>query len=205
MSKYLSLVCAILVVACASLWGINSNLRQEKERLSDNQDALMEEVQLYKTEAGKSAASVQMLELTKSELEAYNKELSGVIDDLNLKLKRVEAATTTATKTEIDIEVPVKDSITYRDPGRIEKLPIIKWSDSWVKVYGEFLKNDTLNLKIQSVDTLHQVVHRVPHEWWFFKWGTKAIRQEIRSSNPHTVIVYSEYIELEKGCRRKKK
>ena len=51
---------------------------------------------------------------------------------------------------------------------------------------------------IVSRDTLVQVVHRVPRQWLFFKWGTKGIRQEIMSKNPHTEITYAEYIELKK-------
>ena len=43
---------------------------------------------------------------------------------------------------------------------------------------------------------------KISQLWLFFRWGTKAIRQEVVSSNPHTKIVYSEYIELKK---RKKK
>ncbi len=53
-----------------------------------------------------------------------------------------------------------------------------------------------VNCKVQSVDTLIQVVHRVTRQFWFIKWGTKAIRQDIVSKNPHSQIVYTEYIEL---------
>lgn len=47
-----------------------------------------------------------------------------------------------------------------------------------------------------DVDTLDQAVHRVPHRFWFIKWGTKAIRQDIVCRNPYSQITYSEYIEL---------
>ena len=201
MNKYLSIACVILAVSCASLWGLNSNLRQEKERLTGNQEALMEEVQYYQDEAGRNAASVQRLELSKAELEAYNGELTKRIEDLNIKLKRVQAATTTATQTKVEIKTIIKDTIIYRDTGMLV-LPAIKWQDPWVNVDGIIKPDSTVDLSIQSVDTLFQVVHRVPKKFWFIKYGTKAIRQEITSSNPHTKIVYSEYIELK---RRKKK
>lgn len=201
MNKYLSIACVILAVACASLWGVNGKLRQEKERLTGNQEALMEEVQYYQDEAGRNAASVQRLELSKAELEAYNGELTQRIEDLNIKLKRVQAATTTATQTKVEIKTIIKDTIIYRDTGMLV-LPAIKWQDPWVNVDGIIKPDSTVDLSIQSVDTLFQVVHRVPKKFWFIKYGTKAIRQEITSSNPHTKIVYSEYIELK---RRKKK
>lgn len=201
MNKYLCIACVILAVACASLWGVNSNLRQEKERLKGNQEALMDEVQYYKDEAGRNAASVQRLELSKAELEAYNGELAKRIEDLNIKLKRVQSATTTATQTNVDIKTIIKDTIIYRDTGMLV-LPAIKWQDPWVNVDGIIKPDSTVDLSIQSVDTLFQVVHRVPKKFLFIRYGTKAIRQEITSSNPHTKIVYSEYIEL-KGRKKK--
>lgn len=201
MNKYLCIACVILAVACASLWGVNSNLRQEKERLTGNQDALMDEVQYYQDEAGRNAASIQRLELSKAELEAYNGELTQRIEDLNIKLKRVQAATTTATQTNVEIKTIIKDTIIYRDTGMLV-LPAIKWKDPWVNVDGIIKPDSTVDLSIQSVDTLFQVVHRVPKKFLFIRYGTKAIRQEITSSNPHTKIVYSEYIEL-KGRKKK--
>lgn len=201
MNKYLCIACVILAVACASLLGVNSNLRQEKERLTGNQEALMDEVQYYQDEAGRNAASVQRLELSKAELEAYNGELTQRIEDLNIKLKRVQAATTTATQTNVEIKTIIKDTIIYRDTGMLV-LPAIKWQDPWVNVDGIIKPDSTVDLSIQSVDTLFQVVHRVPKKFLFIRYGTKAIRQEITSSNPHTKIVYSEYIEL-KGRKKK--
>ena len=201
MKKYLLIACVILAVLCASLLGAVRELTQEKDRLTGNQEALMEEVQYYQDEAGRQAASVQRLELSKSELEAYNGELTQRIEDLNVKLKRVQAATTTATQTNVEIKTIIKDTIIYRDTGMLV-LPAIKWQDPWVNVDGIIKPDSTVDLSIQSVDTLFQVVHRVPKKFWFIKYGTKAIRQEITSSNPHTKIVYSEYIELE---GRKKK
>lgn len=202
MKKYLLIACVILAVLCASLLGAVRELTQEKERLTGNQEALMEEVQYYQDEAGRNAASVQRLELSKAELEAYNGELTQRIEDLNIKLKRVQAATTTATQTKVEIKTVIRDSIIYVDSSRIATLPAIKWQDPWVKVDGIIMPDSTVDLSIQSVDTLYQVVHRVPKKFWFIRYGTKAIRQEITSSNPHTKIVYSEYIEL-KGRKKK--
>ena len=201
MKKYLLIACVILAVLCASLLGAVRELTQEKDRLTGNQEALMEEVQYYQDEAGRQAASVQRLELSKSELEAYNGELTQRIEDLNIKLKRVQAATTTATQTNVEIKTIIKDTIIYRDTCMLV-LPAIKWQDPWVNVDGIIKPDSTVDLSIQSVDTLFQVVHRVPKKFWFIKYGTKAIRQEITSSNPHTKIVYSEYIEL-KGRKKK--
>ena len=77
----------------------------------------------------------------------------------------------------------------------VEEIHHFSHHTPWVHIEGE-VRRDTLLLDYHSIDTLHQIVHRVPRKFLFFRFGTKAIRQEIISSNPHTKIVYSEYIEL---------
>ena len=73
----------------------------------------------------------------------------------------------------------------------------IHWRDPWVELSLTPQPDGSTHLHLLCHDTLTQVVHRIPHRWWIFRWGTKALRQEIRSSNPHTKIVFSEYIEIE--------
>ncbi len=57
---------------------------------------------------------------------------------------------------------------------------------------------DSVLCRVESTDTLRQVVHRIPRRFLFIRWGTKALRQEIVPSNPHTRIVYSEYVKIER-------
>ena len=66
------------------------------------------------------------------------------------------------------------------------------------------IRDDSIGVTLRSVDTLFQVVHRVPRQFLCFRFGTKAIRQEIVSSNPHTELVYSEYVELKRNSRRRR-
>ena len=55
-------------------------------------------------------------------------------------------------------------------------------------------------LRVEQIKCRHgfQVVHRIPRRFLFIRWGTKALRQEIVPSNPHTRIVYSEYVKIER-------
>lgn len=204
MNKYLIIVCAVLGMACATLWGWNSRLTTEKDRLAGNQHALLEKAEYYETEAGKSAASVQRLQLSYSELEDNYSQVCKVSNDLRIKIKRMEAATTTQTKTEVEVQTTVRDTVIIRDTLPPLKLQAIEWRDPWVTVTGG-LAGKELKLNISSVDTLTQIVYRVPKQFWFIKYGTKAIRQEIVSSNPHTKIVYTEYVELESKCHKRRK
>ena len=76
-------------------------------------------------------------------------------------------------------------------------IQIIQHSDRWLTLDG-YIKAREFIGKIESRDTLVQVVHRVPRRFLFFRYGTKGIRQEIMSKNPHTKINYSRYIKLTK-------
>jgi hypothetical protein len=196
MNKYL----IIGIIACISalVTSVKScrSIQQEKDRIGANQRALLEKVTLYRTKDSLSAASVEKLTLTKKELEQYNGELAQTIKDLGIKIKRLESASSTTIKTEVDITTPIVEDIIIED---LKPIPVqrFNWSDSWVAVSG-IIRDKQVNCNVQSIDTLIQVVHRVPKKFWFIKWGTKAIRQEIMSKNPHTQIIYTEYIELKK-------
>ena len=123
--------------------------------------------------------------------------------------RAVEAAATLATATEIDVQVPLHDTIVRRDfaavcdSGRLaaavrfDTVRSFRWRDPWVTVEGR-IRDDSVACRVESVDTLRQVVHRVPRRFLFIRFGTKAVRQEIVSSNPHTRIVYAEYVRFAK-------
>lgn len=168
--------------------------RKENKRLEQNQESLFSDVKHYKTEAGDWAASVMMLKLSKEEVENHCDYLNKTIKELNLKLKRVQSAATTSTKTDVEINVPVRDSIVYRD--RIDTIKCIEYIDPWIKLKGCF-NDKRFSGTIHATDTITQIVHRVPKKFLFIKYGTKAIRQEVVSKNPHTKIVFTEYIRLE--------
>lgn len=180
----------MLISVCST----NQKLTRENERLTANNTALMDRANYYETEAGKSAASVQKLELTYSELERNYQDVCQTADDLNIKVKRLQAAAKTATQTEIKVVTEIRDSIVYRD-GSLDSLKVLRWQDPWVSVAGEIRGRD-VELDVVSCDTIKQIIHRVPKKFWFIKWGCKAIRQEVVSTNPHTKITYTEYMEL---------
>lgn len=195
MNKISIYLIGILSLAVVTLyWQLDKTIT-EKQRLSNNQEALLSDVDHYKTESGKNAASVQKLELTKSELEKYNVDLKETISDLNLKINRIQAAATTATQSNYKIKTVVKDSIAYRDvPVKLQR---IDFRDPYIDLTGT-IDSGTFSGDITTRDTLVQIIHRVPKKFLFIKYGTKAIRQEVVSKNPYSKIVYTEYIELKK-------
>lgn len=169
-------------------------LLKENARLENNNSALLQSVKTYRTKADENAASVQVLRLKVGEYEELRAADAERIRKLGIKLKRLESASKSVTKTAVNISAPLRDTVILRDTLRLhDTVRLFRWRDSWVTVDG-VIDNDSVSCSVTSVDTLHQIIHRIPRRFLFFRYGTKAIRQEIVSSNPHTEVVYSEVV-----------
>lgn len=185
---------AVVICGGAVCGMLIDSLYDAKLRLEANQRALLSDVDFYRTEAGESAASVAALSLELDELREARGRDAQKIRDLGIRLRRAESISRAATVSSVEERVVVRDSVILRDTLR-DTLMVFLGGDVWNSISG-VIRGDTLHYRVQSVDTLFQVVHRVPRRFLFFRYGTKGIRQEIISSNPHTRLVYSEYIEL---------
>ncbi len=196
MSRFLTytpLILAILLVV--SIKSCN-NIKQERNRFADNQRTLLDKAHYYETQNRLSVASVERLTLKTKELEENRSELVEVCDDLRIKVKRLQSASTTVTQTRYEFKTIFKDSVIVRNGAVLDTIKCMNYVDSWLSFKGYTSDNVNFNVKIESRDTIVQFVHRVPRKFWFIKWGTKAIRQEVISKNPYSKITYSEYIEL---------
>jgi hypothetical protein len=191
--KIIIIIAAAALALCA-LWR-QSYLSSENKRLKSNVETLRDGMTQYAVKDSLSAASIETLRLKNAELDAYSQTLATAVSDMGIKLKRVESASQTQTQTQIVVEVPLHDTI-YLYDTIVKKAKQFSWQDAWCTIDG-IIANDSVACKVTAVDTLIQVVHRVPKQFLFFKCGTKAIRQEIMSSNPHTKIVYTEFVQLE--------
>lgn len=191
MRKYLAIYS---IVATAVIVVGAKYLLKENARLENNNSALLQSVKTYRTKADENAASVQVLRLKVGEYEELRAADAERIRKLGIKLKRLESASKSVTKTAVNISAPLRDTVILRDTLRLhDTVRLFRWRDSWVTVDG-VIDNDSVNCSVTSVDTLHQIIHRIPRRFLFFRYGTKAIRQEIVSSNPHTEVVFSEVV-----------
>lgn len=194
MKRVLLIIFGVLILWIVALsYGLKKE-RADKERFKANQAALLSQVEYWSTENEKSAADVLRLTLTVNELENSNARLRQTAKELDIKLKRIQSASTTATNTEVKVITQVRDSIVYRD-SVIVPVKAFTWRDPWTDIVG-VIERDSVDLSVSSVDTLTTIVHKIPHKFWFIKWGCKAIKQTVVSSNPHTKITYNEYIEV---------
>ena len=197
MSRILFAIVAILSVMLWLSIEQNRSLSVECKRLESNQEIYFDSLRRYRTESGQWAVSTEALRLRCGELEALLDERARIIDQLKIKIRRIEQFVQTATQTQVVFkERLMRDTIFAEVDSRS-----FVWSDSWSRVEG-VIENDSVACKIETCDTLHQVVHRVPRRFLFFRFGTKSLRQEIVCANPNSRIVWNQYIKIEKTSRR---
>ena len=193
---------ALSVTALLLLVGSNrQRLRSENQRLNQNIVALTSDVELFRTRSGESAAEVRSLRLKQSELEQTNEALSDQIDQLKIRLRHINSLATAATQTVVEFSTQIPDTVLRRPVVDTIRLPL--YADTWNSVQATLI-GDRIEGRFSSVDTLHQVVYRVPHRFLFIRYGTKELRQVITSSNPSTRLVYSSHITIERGGRKRR-
>lgn len=191
-------VALFAIVACGVAIGC---LVRENERLRRNESALQHGVEYYRTESGRSAAAVEALEMTVAEFRERYRDAAREIVSLGIRLRRAESVARSVAVTAIADTVVVRDTIVVRDRVAVSARHFAAM-DAWSRVEA-ILFGDSVHYAVRSIDTLHQVVHRVPRKFLFIPYGTKAIRQEVWSSNPNTELVYTEYIELSRRKRER--
>lgn len=199
MKRILFITIAILVGLLTLLWSMYRSERAERRRFEGNQSVLMDSVRHYKVRDSLNAASVEALQLTVSEYKRYRTEDAALIRDMDIKLKRALSAAKVETSTDVTIHVPIQDSLIQSDNPDLpsDTVQTFNWRDPWVSVAGT-IRKDSVSCSVHSQDSLAIVAHRVPRKFLFIRWGTKAVRLDIVSRNPHTTIKAAEYVRFNK-------
>ena len=198
--KIMLQILAIYAIAAtaAAWWGFGRN--REALRLAYNQTVLFDSVRIYRTRLGEAAASVAALQLECSEYSRMHSDDTRRIRQLGLQLRRIESVATTAVETRTEIRTAaIRDTVFIGDSIRT-----FSWSDGWTSVEG-VVSGDSAICRVMGVDTLRQIVHRVPRRFLFIRYGTRGIRQEIVAANPHNRIVAAEYVELTPRRKQRKR
>ena len=167
-----------------------SSLRKEKETLEISQDVLIKQNATFKTKEGLSATKINALTLNLSSTKEYYANLIKEAEKAGIAAKRITSITEVGTITRDTIIVRLTDSIFLKDT-----IKCFDYNDNYMTMQG-CIKKDSLTLNYCNQDSLIQFVSIVPKQWWFIKWGVKAINQTIVSKNPKTTFIYQKYIEI---------
>ncbi len=193
---FLTLSVMVLGIGLIAALQTISQQKAEAHRLSVNQEGLLARLHTYQLRDSLNAASVTVLTLKNGELKTQCRELDALVKDMGIKLKRVETVAQNSVVTRVNIAAPVRDTLVLRDTVWIPAAKI-SYRDPHIAFEGVAAGGE-FSGEFTSVDTLTQVVHRVPKKFWFIRCGTRCLQQEIVSSNPHSRIVYSRYINVVK-------
>lgn len=182
------------------------DLRGEAERTKENQDILLHNgrVEIGRTQSGRPRASVSAIALKTSDLKRNPDSLLAVNrKELKIKNSRIMAAATTSTTTQVDVKAAIQAvphdtcsrlSGPYRPPDVSQT---VSWSDPWITLRGN-IEGDSMQMHIESRDTLQMIVHRVPKKFLFFRYGTKGVRLSVVAQNPHSRLSYPRIIMFKK-------
>lgn len=193
-------VVAVVATCFAMVCGLMlRHTRGELRRLEQNVESLMGDVEHYKTRAEKSAASVAILELKIEEFKRMQSRDAEQIRSLGIRLRRTESFAKSVTATTSSLSIALRDSVVERDTVKI-----FDTTQGGTTLSGR-VASDSLSISIKQRDTLYQVVHRIPRKFLFLRFGTKAIHQDVWTSNPLSEVVYTKYIELSKREKTKRK
>lgn len=194
----------IFVVAMAAIIALQHRRVQaitaEKERHQQNSEALLQDVERYRTKDSLNVAKVRVLSLEIEQLEQYRAEDAKLIKSLKIKKSELEQITKAQMRTIADIQGDVRDTIIYRDVIVGDTVQTLNVSTEWIDLHG-IVANGTFDGTLEVRDSLVVVESVERKRFLGFLWKTKKIKHrevDVMTKNPYTEIVGVESIIIEK-------
>lgn len=191
-------VVAVAIIAIMG-WRIHS-LTAESERNASNTNALLEEVEHYRTSDSLNAVKASILTLKMAELEKHRADDLKTIETLKIKRNELEQYTALQTRTIAELQGKARDTIIIRDSVIVEHLTCIDIADAWIDLHGCIDPDDNFSGTLEVRDSL-LVVETVQRKRFLgFLWKTKRVKSreiDVVSKNPYTDIVGVESIRRE--------
>lgn len=191
-----------LIIIIAALLSLNIyfgkkcvSLNKEVDIQKENVKAALGDIERYQIDSTKQAAVVQGMQLSIDEYEKLRADGLKTIQDLNLKIKDITAASNSKLGVYADIIGALQDTILYKDSVIVEAKKLAVNND-YIKFDGVITK-DTIKANIQMDVTLNQTFYTT-YKWKFLWWKgpIKDIRQVIVTDNPYVTVKYAEYINI---------
>lgn len=196
MNKFLTLGILVSIILNIWLFTDRGKLIKSRDKYQQNTETLLSDIRQYKLDSTRIATETSRLQLTIEEYKRYKEEDTKTIKELGISIKRLKASIQHQASVNVPINVPVKDSVVYKDS--LIMIPTIKLSNKYVNI-DAIIENNTLKGSMSLDVQLKQFVYVEPkHRFLWFKWGVKGINQVIISDNPYVKINYSEFIEINK-------
>lgn len=188
------LLAGTLVLLVWMIWSNNQNLREENQRLEGNVRSLSIGLKQIQLENGAIAGQSEVLTLRIQELKTLFPLQFKAILEAGVKPERAQQVSTTIIETQKQIVTTIRDSLIH-DTIRVK---VFSYSDPWYTIKGQAL-GDTQRVQIHSRDSLIQVVFKGERtKPWLWIFSPRRIQQRMFSSNPNSIIKYSQTINIQK-------
>ena len=197
--QYVLIGVLLLGVYIASKQAITN--RQKYQREKSNVESLMTDIEHARTKAGEDVATIGELQLTVDEFKKLRAEDAKLIKELKIKASEVKEVVKTVVKTHIEY----KDTLIEVAPNQFVWNKDTTWWSVRQKI-NFTVKPPQVDFKMASRDSLTHVLYKVPKFkflWWHF--GTKGYKIKVVSHNPQSEIAYSEWINVSKDNKKRKR
>ena len=175
------------------------NLKQERNRYERNTESLLLDVEQYKTRDSLNAAKVGALELTIEEYERFRAADAKLIKTLQTKNRDLTAITAAQSQTIMELSAVPRDTVIIRDSVAMPAVAV-HTGDAWFDFDGLLTDSEFTGTLVNRDSLL--VAETVQYKRFLgFLWKTKRIKNkqiDVVSKNPHTTIMGTEYIKIEK-------
>ena len=198
-STKITLILALVGVIFIGLQALRiKSLTGERDRYRSNTNALLGEVEHYRTRDSLNAAKAEVLSLKLSEMERYRAEDLKTIESLKIRKRDLEQVTTMQMQTIADLRGTVADTIIVVEQVH-DTVQILHVSDAWIDLHG-VVADGAFNGTLEVRDSLliAETVERA--RFLGFLWRTKRIKSrqiDVTNKNPYSTIVGVESIIIE--------
>lgn len=196
----------ILAVVLATTIGIQrkqiQDIKADRDKYRSNTEALLSDVEHYKTKDSLNAAKVGNLELKLSEYKKYRADDAALIKSLQTKNRDLQRVTTAQMETINELRANVRDSIVYLPGDTVTTvLRCIDIVEPWFELHGCTTPAGVFTGTHINRDSL-LIAETVQYKrFWGFLWKTRKIKNreiDVVSKNPATRILGVEFVTIEK-------
>jgi hypothetical protein len=174
-------------------------LKQENNRLRNNQEAMFEGLNRIELANGSIAQEQAVLSLKIQELNKSYPSVLQEIKSLGIAKRKLVQYSQTASQSKLEIETTLMDSISQNQVASIDTMPykLFNYQDNYYTIVGRSYLNKQW-LSISNRDTLVQVVYRQRKNKWLWFFSPYTYRQRIQCKNPNANIFYSQIIQIKR-------
>lgn len=194
-------IAAAFVAILCFVWAQYRQIQQLKrdcDKYRHNTTTLLCNVETYRVRDSLSAARVQSLELSVSELERFRAEDAALIRELQTKNRDLAAINKTQSQTIIELLAVPKDTVIVRDSILVPAVAV-HCGDKWFDFDG-LLTQDAFTGTLVNRDSLLIAETLKYRRFLGCLWKTNKVvdrRVDVVSKNPHTSIIGVEHVVIE--------